>query len=182
MSINEKQRRFAEEYVVDLNATQAATRAGYSEKTAYSQGQRLLKHVEVAALIERLMEKKRQRIDLTADRVLEEEARIAFLDPADLFDDMGRLHTIQDMPEQARRAIKSLEVVEINEDGTGRIKGYVSKVKFEPKGQALGRLERHLGMYERDNAQRSDHERWVRLLAAQGADAGGGGEAGDDEQ
>ena len=49
--MNPKQQRFAEEYVVDHNATQAAKRAGYSPKTAYSQGQRLLKHVEVQTAI-----------------------------------------------------------------------------------------------------------------------------------
>lgn len=50
--MNKKQQRFAEEYLIDTNATQAAIRAGYSEKTAYSQGQRLLKHVEVKKYIE----------------------------------------------------------------------------------------------------------------------------------
>lgn len=49
--MNKKQKRFAEEYLIDTNATQAAIRAGYSEKTAYSQGQRLLKHVEVQEYI-----------------------------------------------------------------------------------------------------------------------------------
>lgn len=47
-----KQKRFCDEYLIDTNATQAAIRAGYSEKTAYSIGQRLLKDVEVAAYIE----------------------------------------------------------------------------------------------------------------------------------
>lgn len=46
-----KQQRFVDEYLIDLNATQAAIRAGYSKKTAYSQGQRLLKHVEVSQQI-----------------------------------------------------------------------------------------------------------------------------------
>ncbi len=49
MSLTPKQARFVEEYFVDLNATQAAIRAGYSAKTAYSQGERLLRNVEVAA-------------------------------------------------------------------------------------------------------------------------------------
>ncbi len=52
MSLTAKQARFVDEYLIDLNATQAAIRAGYSEKTAYSQGQRLLKVVEVATAIE----------------------------------------------------------------------------------------------------------------------------------
>lgn len=52
-----KQKRFTDEYLVDANATQAAIRAGYSEKTAYSQGQRLLKKVEVQTYIEEQLEK-----------------------------------------------------------------------------------------------------------------------------
>ena len=55
--MNDKQRRFADEYLIDLNATQAALHAGYAEKTAYSQGQRLLKNVEISAYIQKTLEK-----------------------------------------------------------------------------------------------------------------------------
>lgn len=55
MALNDKQKRFADEYIIDLNATQAAVRAGYADRTAYSQGQRLLKNVEVQAYIEEQM-------------------------------------------------------------------------------------------------------------------------------
>lgn len=65
-----KQQRFCDEYLVDLNATQAAIRAGYSEKTAYSQGQRLLKHVEVKAYIEKRMQEKDEELIATQDEVL----------------------------------------------------------------------------------------------------------------
>jgi phage terminase small subunit len=68
--VNPKQQRFVEEYVVDLNATQAAIRAGYSSDTAYSQGQRLLKHVEVAQAIADGSQKTTTRLQLTAELVL----------------------------------------------------------------------------------------------------------------
>lgn len=55
--LNAKQQRFCDEYLIDLNATQAAIRSGYSEKTAYSQGQRMLKNVEVKAYIDAELEK-----------------------------------------------------------------------------------------------------------------------------
>jgi phage terminase small subunit len=61
---------FVEEYLVDLNATQAAIRAGYSEKTAYSQGQRLLKNVEVAAAIEAAQGDRSERTEITQDMVV----------------------------------------------------------------------------------------------------------------
>ena len=61
---------FVDEYLVDLNATQAAIRAGYSEKTAYSIGQRLLKNVEVQKMIANRMEERSKRTEITQDRVL----------------------------------------------------------------------------------------------------------------
>lgn len=70
MALNEKQQRFCDEYLIDLNATQAAIRSGYSEKTAYSQGQRLLKHVEVKAFIDARMAEKKQELIADQDEVL----------------------------------------------------------------------------------------------------------------
>lgn len=70
MVLNEKQQRFCNEYLIDLNATQAAIRAGYSEKTAYSQGQRLLKHVEVRNYIQQRMAEKEEKLIADQDEVL----------------------------------------------------------------------------------------------------------------
>lgn len=82
--MNAKQAQFVREYLIDLNATQAAKRAGYSDATAYSQGQRLLKDAEVAAELEKAMSKRADRTDITADRVLEELWAIATADPNEL--------------------------------------------------------------------------------------------------
>ena len=68
--VTPRSRDFVDEYLVDLNATQAAIRAGYSEKTAYSIGQRLLKNVEVQAMIANRMEERSKRTEITQDRVL----------------------------------------------------------------------------------------------------------------
>lgn len=76
--MTDKQKRFCEEYLVDLNATKAALRAGYAEKTAYSQGQRLLKNVEINDCISELKEKQSVRTGITADKVLEELAQLGF--------------------------------------------------------------------------------------------------------
>lgn len=69
--LNEKQRAFIDEYVKDKNATQAAIRAGYSEKTAYSQGQRLLKKVEIKEALEKNFEVVRESNIATAREVEE---------------------------------------------------------------------------------------------------------------
>lgn len=70
VALNDKQQRFCDEYLIDLNATQAAIRAGYSKKTAYSQGQRLLKHAEAKIYIEARMAEKEKELIADQDEVL----------------------------------------------------------------------------------------------------------------
>lgn len=70
VALNDKQQRFCDEYLIDLNATQAAIRSGYSKKTAYSQGQRLLKHDEVKAYISARMAEKEKELIADQDEVL----------------------------------------------------------------------------------------------------------------
>ena len=69
--MNAKQRKFADEYLIDCNATQAAIRAGYNEKTAYSQGQRMLKNVEVKTYIDEQLERLHNEKTADAQEVLE---------------------------------------------------------------------------------------------------------------
>lgn len=71
MKISEKQQRFVDEYLIDLNATQAAERAGYSKKTAYSQGQRLLKNVEIQKALRARMEEKNNDLIMKQDEILQ---------------------------------------------------------------------------------------------------------------
>ena len=75
--MTDRQNVFVQEYLKDLNATQAAIRAGYSQHTAYSIGQRLLRNVEVSQAINSAMSERQQRTALTADYVLENLHEIA---------------------------------------------------------------------------------------------------------
>lgn len=68
--MTERHKRFADEYLIDTNATQAAIRAGYSKKTAYSQGERLLKNVEIREYITQQMDKMSERTIATAEEVI----------------------------------------------------------------------------------------------------------------
>ena len=77
-TLNDRQKLFCREYIIDLNATQAAIRAGYSEKTAYSQGQRLLKNVEIKASIDELKSTRSETAEITAQMVVDALACIAF--------------------------------------------------------------------------------------------------------
>ena len=86
MALNAKKNRFVEEYPVDLNATQAAIRAGYSKKTAYSIGQRLLKDVEIQEAIQKAMKDRSKRTGITQDKVVEELGKVAFAEAHDYAD------------------------------------------------------------------------------------------------
>jgi phage terminase small subunit len=72
MAINKKQHKFIDEYLIDLNATKAAERAGYSQKTAYSQGQRLLKHVEISIELKRRMNAQSSDANKTREQIIED--------------------------------------------------------------------------------------------------------------
>ncbi len=75
--MNAKQTSFVREYLVDLNATQAAVRAGYSAKTAEQIGSRLLRNVQVAAAVKQALDARGKRVEVKADDVLRDIARIA---------------------------------------------------------------------------------------------------------
>lgn len=164
--LTEKQKCFVAEYLVDLNATQAAIRAGYSEKTAYSQGQRMLKNVEVQAAIQEAMQKRSQRVEITQDRVLQEYARLAFFDPRKLFDDDGKPKGISQLDDDTAAALSGLDVLEEYE-GAGDSRefvGYTKKYKLANKLGALDSLGKHLGMFDGKSA--SGQERESNLLDA----------------
>jgi phage terminase small subunit len=145
--LNPKQRRFALEYLECLNATQAAKAAGYSARTAKSQGSRLLTNADVREFVEVRLKKAEAKAELTVERLELELARVAFLDPAAAYDEEGRLLPLADMPEDARRAIAGFEEealfdnVEVPDDeGTKKVRtevGVVRKVKWLPKVEAI---------------------------------------------
>jgi phage terminase small subunit len=128
-----KQQRFVEEYLIDLNATQAAIRAGYSEKTAYSQGQRLLNNVEIQKAVAEAQEDRSNRTKITADRVLQELARIGFSDLRNMLTD--GIEVVTNTGERGK-----------DEDGR-KIVEHTHKIKVWDKNSALEKLGKHLGMF-----------------------------------
>lgn len=150
-----KQQRFVDEYLIDLNATQAAIRAGYSAKTAQEQGSRLLSNVMVAGAIAERQGKRLATSELTAARVLEEVRRLALGDIGELFDDNGKLRNIKDLPPEVRAMIASVEVVKrselkVHDDGEGETSvsevEYIHKVKLWDKGAQLANALKHFGL------------------------------------
>jgi len=138
-----KQQRFVEEYLVDLNATQAAVRAGYSDRTAYSVGPENLKKPGIVAALTDARAKRSERTEITADRVLEEYAKIAFSDMrafAKWGPDGVTLIKSDKLPEGA-----ALCVAEVSETKT-QFGGSI-KFKLHDKKGALDSVARHLGMF-----------------------------------
>jgi len=144
-ALTPKQVRFVQEYLVDLNATQAAIRAGYGEKGAHVAGSRLLRVRKVA---EALADAKAHRAhavasrepQLRAERVLVEVGYLALVDPGDAFDENGSLLKLKQMPEHVRRAIAGVKV-KVTEEGASII-----DVRFCDKTKTLDLAMRHLGL------------------------------------
>ncbi|MFO0467560.1 MAG: terminase small subunit [bacterium] len=147
--LTDRQRRFAQEFMLDLNATQAAIRSGYSARTAGEQAARLLANVRIQSFIAQLRAEQAQRLNIEADVVLRELLYLARSDIADLFDDAGQLRPLSEMPEHARRAVASIEVEELlggSGPDRGQI-GWVKKVRLWNKPQALELLGKHLKLW-----------------------------------
>lgn len=135
-----KQRLFVLEYLVDLNATQAAIRAGYSQKTAEVLGYQLLKKPLVAAAVEQAMQKREKRIEITADRVLQELARIGFSDLGDFVDIAPTGIRVKTSDQMDTRVL-----AEVSETFT--VAGGTVKIKLHDKVAALEKLGRHLKLF-----------------------------------
>ena len=130
-----KQEAFCREYAVDMNASQAAIRAGYSVKTAGSIGQRLLKNVEIQSSLAEIKSQQTKRTDITADRVLSTLATIAFADPRRLLDADGYADPLK-IPDDMAHAIAGIEPGQ-----------YGIKIKLNDRMKALELIGRHLAMF-----------------------------------
>lgn len=138
--------RFVAEYLVDLNATQAAIRAGYSERTAYSSGQRLLKAVEVQQALQAAQAKREQRVQIDQDYVLRRLAEIDQMDVADILGDDGEYKPVKQWPKVWRQFISGMDIAEIAE-GRGEervVVGVLKKVKWPDKVKNLELLGKHV--------------------------------------
>lgn len=144
--VKPRQARFAAEYVKDLNATQAAIRAGYSAKTAGPAGARLLKSVNVQAAIQAYQAKAMQRVELDAAGVLLELARIASFDISTLYDDDGNPKPMRDWPAGAGKVVAGLEIIIKNAKAGDGITDRVLKLRTWDKNRALDTLAKHFGL------------------------------------
>lgn len=161
MALTAKQKRFCEEYIVDLNGTQAAIRAGYSPHTANEQAVRLLAKVSSQEYIQELKQARSARTEITADRVLQELASVAFAK----IDDFIRVEQVtrtEDLGEDekgnpitATTTYKAVEIFETDKVDQAKMPAIASikqgrdgiELKTHDKIKSLELLGRHLGMW-----------------------------------
>lgn len=144
-ALTDKQEQFCLEYLTDLNATQAAIRAGYSENTANEQGSRMLAKVNVQRRIAELQAERAERLQIQQDDILRELASIAFASPAHYMD-------VVQVDGTSRILVKPTA------EWTEQQKAAVTSIKNTPNGveirlsdkvKALELLGKHLGMFNR---------------------------------
>lgn len=163
MSLTDKQEMFVKEYLVDLNATQAAIRAGYSKKTARKIGQENLTKPDIQAAIQKAMNERSKRVEITADRVLQELAHIAFDDIRNYLSFRTEKQLVgydpdgEDGPEPV---YDYRQIIDIKDSETIDTRN-VAEVSMSPKDgfkfkmyckdHALVNLGKHLGMFKDGN-------------------------------
>jgi phage terminase small subunit len=152
INMTDAQKRFCEEYLIDLNATRAYKVAYPSckkDSTARANGSRMLTNANIQNYITERQQKLSKETQITQERVLNELAKIAFSDIRELFDESGALKKITDIQDEMAGAISSIESVDQFETIMGiKVKtGELKKIKLNDKSRALEMLARHLGMF-----------------------------------
>ena len=141
-----KQARFVDEYLIDLNATQAAIRAGYSAKTANREGARLLSNVDIRSSIETKRSERSQETTIDAAWVLTRLAAEATADIADLYDDAGAIKPVHEWPLIWRQGlVAGIETFE-ERDHEGNLLGFVRKIKQSDRIRRLELIGKHVGV------------------------------------
>lgn len=163
--LTDKQQRFIEEYPVDFNASAAAQRAGYSPRTCGAAGHNLLQDDRIQKALGKHVKKLTDKAEVTVERVLKEYARLAFFDIGDLFDENGDMLALQDMPEDARRAIGGIDVSQIGDEET------VKKIKIIDKKGALDSIGKYLKMFIEIHELGEDTRAWVERMMQRGKEA-----------
>jgi phage terminase small subunit len=147
--LNERQKRFCDYYVIKPNGTEAAIKAGYSEKAARKIASKLLTLADIKDYIETKLVKRENKLEITAERVLLELARISFFDVRKLFNEDGTLKRIVDLDDDTAAAIAGIDISTlIKKQGEGAtLEEITKKIKHVDKKGALELLGRNLSIW-----------------------------------
>ena len=144
IGLTEQQKRFCAEYVTDYNAKAAAIRAGYAPGNAAHIGGRILRKAEAKAQIKQLQDQIMLELKINAKTLVEELARLAYVDMADYVDDNNQLVKIKNLQSGKSSAIQSLRVIEIKREQSTTT---ITEFKLHNKAAAIEKLGRHLGIF-----------------------------------
>jgi phage terminase small subunit len=164
-----KQQRFAAEYCIDLNATAAYSRAGYTARgnSAEAAASRLLSNVKVQQAIQERERKLISRCEATIENLLREASALAFSDIRKLFNPDGSPKAIHELDDRTAAAISSIEVGQMMSDGS--VTGRVCKIKLWDKNSAQERLFKHLRLFDKlNNPQQVIRNIEVRFVSPEG--------------
>lgn len=158
--MTDKQTRFVAEYLIDLNATQAAIRAGYSPKTADREGHRLLRNAEIAQAVQKGKARQLETAELTAARVLEEYRRLAFVDARSFFFPDGNIKPMSELTPAEGAALAGFEVIIKNAKAGDGETDTVHKIRLWDKTRALESLAKHFGLL----TEKVEHSGGIKIL------------------
>ncbi len=153
MNLTEKQTRFCQEYVVNLNATQAAIKAGYGKYSAATTALHLLEKPAIQAYVNELKQDIGLRLQIRADKVVEELACLAFANLLEFVTPEMKLKDFSVMPPEKFAAIESFSITETEWPGGHKT---TASVKLHDKIRALEKLGRHLGIFEKEQVPDTD--------------------------
>lgn len=161
-AVAERERLFVDAYIANGNdGAKAARTVGYSAKDAKKQAFTMLRRPNVVKALAERREKLAVRYELTTESVIGELSKIVHADPRKIFDKDGRMLHPRDWPEEMAGTLASIEVDEVISGS--RVKCITKKVKFWSKDSAIDKAMKHLGLFEKDNKQKTDP--LVELLA-----------------
>lgn len=144
MALTDKQEMFCREYLIDLNATQAAIRAGYSEKTARASGSENLTKPDIQTRISELKAERNDRIDIDADYVLKRLFEIDQMDVLDILKSTGELKPVSEWPKVWRTTLSGLDVMEMASEGNSAT--LLKKIKWLDKVKNIELLGKHISV------------------------------------
>lgn len=143
--LSAKQEAFCREYIIDLNATQACIRAGYSEKTAANIGNENLRKPQIQEKLAKLINDRSKRLEISADWVLEELKKIHELDILDIMnDELTAFKALSEWPKIWRTSISGMDIMTIS--GESDMEQVVNKIKWPDKTKNLDMIGRHVNV------------------------------------
>ncbi len=162
VGLTARQQRFVDEYLVDLNATQAAIRAGYSPKTARSVGSENLTKPDIKAAIAKGREERLTRVKRSADEVILALENIGYLDTTAIWNADRSMKHPMDWPPELRLCVKRFRVIRRNAEAGDGHTDIMWDVEFWPKLEALRLLGLHHGQF----AEKHEHTHLVVIADA----------------